>query len=173
MNKSKGRSHFFKGTDLYYIKSVLDYIRKNNPKLSIPNCWKEGGSLNEKVKTDYGITPSWTNGIEGRGHREKYTGTDMYKIADKLVEDLKAGNIKRHNTLTPIEALASDNKISSEDFNAAFGIPSPSEVHKKLMSEPYTPTLEYERELQKLADELVNAFRSFMKRVLDAYKISN
>lgn len=171
MNKSKGRSHFFKGTDLYYIKSVLDYIRKNNPKLSIPNCWKEGGSLNEKVKTDYGITPSWTNGIEGRGHREKYTGTDMYKIADKLVEDLKAGNIKRHNTLTPIEALASDNKISSEDFIAAFENEFP-EPKNNLNIYPMTPKEEIEKAIREAADELVDAFQSFMNKVFEAYKAS-
>ena len=172
MNKSKGRSHFFKGTDLYYIKSVLDYIRKNNPKLSIPNCWKEGGSLNEKVKTDYGITPSWTNGIEGRGHREKYTGTDMYKIADKLVEDLKAGNIKRHNTLTPIEALASDNKISSEDFNAAFENEFPEPKNNPIIY-PMTPKEDLEKAIREAADELVNGFQSFMNMVIDAYMSSN
>ena len=171
MENSKGKSHFFKGTDLYYIKSVLDYIRKNNPKLSIPNCWKEGGSLNEKVKTDYGITPSWTNGIEGRGHREKYTGTDMYKIADKLVEDLKAGNIKRHNTLTPIEALASDNKISSEDFKEAFGSARESQIRHEIY--PMTPKENLDKAIAEAADELVNAFQSFMKRVLAAYKTSN
>ena len=169
MEKSKGRSHYFKGTDLYYIKSVLDYIRKNNPKLSIPNCWKEGGSLNEKVKTDYGILPSWTNGIEGRGHREKYTGTDMYKIADHLIQDLKEGNIQRRQSrsLTPIEQLA-----SGENNNETLGIQSPSEVHEKLMSEPYTPAPEYERELQKFADELCNMFREFVNKVFEAYKAS-
>lgn len=172
MNKSKGRSHYFKGNEFYYLKEVLPYIKKKCPTLKIPDCWKTGGSLNEKVRADYGIMPAWTNQILGRGHREKYTGTDMYKIADKLVEDLKAGNIKRHNTLTPIEALASDNKISSEDFTAAFEIPSPSEVHEKLMSEPYTPAPEYERELQKFADELCDMFREFVNKVFEAYKAS-
>lgn len=170
MNKSKGRSHFFKGTDLYYIKSVLDYIRKNNPKLSIPNCWKEGGSLNEKVRADYGITPSWTNGIEGRGHREKYTGTDMYKIADHLIQDLKDGNIQRRQSrsLTPIEQLASGDPNNPDDVIIAIDNSAPTIVP---MYAP-TPRENLEKAIREATDELVNAFQSFMNKVFEAYKAS-
>lgn len=169
MEKSKGRSHFFKGTDLYYLKEVLPYIKKKCPTLTIPDCWKTGGSLNEKVRADYGIMPAWTNQILGRGHREKYTGNSMYLIADHLIQDLKDGNIQRRQSrsLTPIEQLA-----SGENINEALGIPSPSEVHEKLMSEPYTPAPEYERELQKFADELCDMFREFVNKVFEAYKAS-
>ena len=169
MNKSKGRSHFFKGTDLYYLKEVLPYIKKKCPTLTIPDCWKTGGSLNEKVRADYGIMPAWTNQILGRGHREKYTGNSMYLIADHLIQDLKDGNIQRRQSrsLTPIEQLA-----SGENINEALGIQSPSEVHEKFMSEPYTPAPEYERELQKFADELCDMFREFVNKVFEAYKAS-
>lgn len=169
MKNTKGRSHFFKGTDLYYLKEVLPYIKKKCPTLTIPDCWKTGGSLNEKVRADYGITPSWTNGIEGRGHREKYTGNSMYLIADHFIQDLKDGNIQRRQSrsLTPIEQLA-----SGENINETLGIQSPSEVHEKLMSEPYTPTPEYERELQKFADELCDMFREFVNKVFEAYRAS-
>lgn len=112
-------THYFKGSELYYLKDVLTYIKKMNSKLDIPNCWFQGGSLNEKVRTEYGITPAWENGYEGRGHREKYTGSQMYKIAENLTNDLKAGIIKRRQSrsLTPIEALASDNKISADELS--------------------------------------------------------
>ena len=170
MEKSKGRSHFFKGTDLYYIKSVLDYIRKNNPKLSIPNCWKEGGSLNEKVRADYGITPSWTNGIEGRGHREKYSGNSMYLIADHLIQDLKDGNIQRRQSrsLTPIEQLASGEPNNPDDFFKAMDNSKPIIVP---MYAP-TPREDLEKAVREATDELVNAFQSFMNKVFEAYKAS-
>ena len=169
MEKSKGRSHYFKGNEFYYLKEVLPYIKKKCPTLKIPDCWKTGGSLNEKVRADYGINPAWTNQILGRGHREKYSGNSMYLIADHLIQDLKDGNIQRRQSrsLTPIEQLA-----SGENINEALEIQSPSEVHEKLMSEPYTPAPEYERELQKFADELCNMFREFVNKVFEAYKAS-
>lgn len=175
-------THYFKGSELYYLKDVLPYIQKNNPKLKIPDCWFQGGSLNEKVRTEYGFSPDWQNNFEGRGHREKYSGSQMYKIADKLINELKAGNIKRRQprSLTPIEALASDNKISADEFVNAFG--GSEEVIKQevfknpVVVPPYPVTLTSKEELEKAiaeaTDFITDAFKVFINKVLEAYKAS-
>lgn len=173
-------THYFKGSELYYLKDVLPYIKKMNSKLNIPNCWFQGGSLNEKVRTEYGITPAWENGYEGRGHREKYTGSQMYKIAENLTNDLKAGIIKRRQSrsLTPIEALASDNKISADEFVEAFGGSDKAlkrEVVKKpVVIQPYPASTkeDLQKALSEAADTLVTQFQNFMDQVIKAYMTS-
>lgn len=170
MEKSKGRSHYFKGNEFYYLKEVLPYIKKKCPTLKIPDCWKTGGSLNEKVRADYGIMPAWTNQILGRGHREKYTGNSMYLIADHLIQDLKDGNIQRRQSrsLTPIEQLASGDPNNPDDFLLAIDNSAPIIVP---MYAP-TPREDLEKAIREATDELVNAFQSFMNKVFEAYKAS-
>ena len=170
--------HYFKGNDLYYLKDVLDYIKKKNPSLKIPQCWSTGGSLNEKVRCEYGLIPMWTNEIEGRGHREKYTGNQLYTIAAYLTQDLKDGNIKtrRSRSLTPIEALASGDEVPAEEivFSIKEGFGGPI---KLTPVEPIINTLsdkeKLESEIQRIADELVNAFQSFMNKIIEAYMASS
>ena len=43
------------------------------------------GSLNEFTRT-LGYKPSWNNGINGQGYREKYVGSDCIAIIDKMME---------------------------------------------------------------------------------------
>lgn len=170
MTKSK---HFFQFNELYYLKDVLDYIKKKNPSLDIPGCWSTGGSLNEKVRCEYGILPTWTNGIEGRGHREKYSGSQMYSISTYLIQDLKEGNIQRRTSrsLTPIEALATGDKIPAEDFVEAFGGPSETKpvtlTHYKMSDRE-----KLEEELQRMSDELTKQFKAFMEKIVEAYMAS-
>lgn len=46
------------------------------------------GSLNEFTRT-LGYRPSWNNGINGQGYREKYIGSDCIEIIDKMIEVYK------------------------------------------------------------------------------------
>lgn len=176
MTKSK---HFFQFNELYYLKDVLDYIKKKNPSLDIPGCWSTGGSLNEKVRCEYGILPVWTNEIEGRGHREKYSGSQMYSISTYLIQDLKEGNIKRRasRSLTPIEALATGDKIPAEVFVKACGsvvYPSSPVESKPVPLTRYemSDREKLEKELQNLSDELTKQFKAFMEKIVEAYMAS-
>ena len=173
-------THYFKGSELYYLKDVLPYIKKMNSKLNIPDCWYQGGSLNEKVRTEYGITPAWENGYKGRGHREKYTGSQMYKIAENLTNDLKAGIIKRRHSrsLTPIEALASDNKISADEFVEAFRGQDEA-IKREVVKNPVVITPypvstkeDLQKALSEAADTLVKQFQNFIDQVIKAYMTS-
>lgn len=158
--------HYFQGNELYYLKDVIPYIKKKNPSLEIPDCWETGGSLNDKVRTEYGILPSWTNELEGRGHREKYSGSQMYSIAANLVQDLKDGNIKRQKsrTPTPIEVLASSDPNKPEDFFEAM------QLNEPIIVPCYAPSSkeEIEKAWKKAADELVENFNNFMTELIKA-----
>ena len=158
--------HYFKGNELYYLKDVIPYIKKKNPTLEIPDCWQTGGSLNEKVRTEYGIEPVWTNEIEGRGHREKYSGNQMYTIASNLVQDIKDGIIKRHQsrTPTPIEALASGEVLEVPEYPVIPSIP----INVIPVLAP-TPKEDLEKALKKAGDELVNYFQTFIQQIINAY----
>lgn len=75
------------------------------------------GSLNEFTRT-LGYRPSWNNGINGQGYREKYIGSDCIEIIDKMIETYKKDNkVKRPKrahkyTLTP-KALSLLSRVSS------------------------------------------------------------
>lgn len=154
-------SHYFKNSENYYLKSVLGYIEKTNPQLVIPNCWYEGGSLNEKAR-EYGFIPSWDNGYEGRGRREKYSGKVMYRFAELLIMDLKSGNIKRRSSkkILPLEELIYE---------------EPTEQCETSLSEPvpvYPVDIEeLKQALNKAAEDLIKAFSDFMQMVIDSYTI--
>lgn len=159
--------HYFKGNELYYLKDVIPYIKKKNPSLEIPDCWETGGSLNDKVRTEYGILPSWTNELEGRGHREKYSGSQMYSIAANLVQDLKDGNIRRQKsrTPTPIEALASGEVLEVSEGPI---------VQVKPLEEVFplfapTQKEEIENAIRSAAEELEKCFHNFMNAIIEAY----
>ena len=158
--------HYFQGNELYYLKDVIPYIKKKNPSLEIPDCWETGGSLNDKVRTEYGILPSWTNELEGRGHREKYSGSQMYSIAANLVQDLKDGNIKRQKsrTPTPIEALA-----SGEVLEVPEGIVFPSIPIEVVPVLAPTPKDELEKAIRDAAEALETCFHNFMNAIIEAY----
>ena len=158
--------HYFKGNELYYLKDVIPYIKKKNPTLEIPDCWQTGGSLNEKVRTEYGIEPVWTNEIEGRGHREKYSGNQMYTIAANLVQDIKDGIIKRHQsrTPTPIEALASGEVLEVPEYPVIPSIP----INVIPVLAP-TPKEELENAIRSAAEELETCFHNFMNAIIEAY----
>ena len=101
MSKTKGSKNYFQGDKLYILKDVLDYIRKNEPSLTIPQSWEHGGGLNG-LANKLGIVPDYDNGVKGRGHMTKYKGTTLYKFAPMLIEYLKNTTPKKPR-LTPIE----------------------------------------------------------------------
>lgn len=164
------KTHYFQGNKLYYLKEVLPYIKLKNPSLQIPECWQTGGSLNEKVRADFGLVPTWTNGKTGRHHREKWSGAQMYQIAVWLVGEIRAGHIKRRNSLTPIEALASG-KLTTEGLVPEPIGPVEVMTAPSIEIEPMQVSSkeELEKALQGAADELVNSFKNFMQQIIDAY----
>lgn len=114
MSKTKGSKNYFQGDKLYILKDVLDYIRKNEPSLEIPQSWDHGGGLNDLAKK-FGIVPDYDNGIEGRGHFTKYKGTTLYKFAALVVDYLKNITPKKPR-LTPIEVIT---KMAQKDIEKA------------------------------------------------------
>lgn len=114
MSKTKGSKNYFQGDKLYILKDVLDYIRKNEPSLEIPQSWEHGGGLNDLAKK-FGIVPDYDNGIEGRGHFTKYKGTTLYKFAALVVDYLKNITPKKPR-LTPIEVIT---KMAQKDIEKA------------------------------------------------------
>lgn len=114
MSKTKGSKNYFQGDKLYILKDVLDYIRKNEPSLEIPQSWEHGGGLNDLAKK-FGIVPDYDNGIEGRGHFTKYKGTTLYKFAALVVDYLKSITPKKPR-LTPIEVIT---KMAQKDIEKA------------------------------------------------------
>lgn len=88
------------------VKMIIeDQCQKKH--LVCPNL--EKGLLNKKAR-EYGLRPSWNNGIPGHGYREKYLGE---KEKTKLVQTRKSAAAPKQD-LTPIEELA-----KSEDTKAA------------------------------------------------------
>lgn len=146
MSKTKGSKNYFQGDKLYILKDVLDYIRKNEPSLEIPQSWEHGGGLNDLAKK-FGIVPDYDNGIEGRGHFTKYKGTTLYKFAALVVDYLKNITPKKPR-LTPIEVIT---KMAQKDIEKAadevFGC-DPSSIVIKSGSVSSHPEEEPENELR-------------------------
>lgn len=104
------------------VKMIIeDQCQKKH--LVCPNL--EKGLLNKKAR-EYGLRPSWNNGIPGHGYREKYLGESVIIFIDMFILDLKGEKEKtklvqtrksaaaHKQDLTPIEELA-----KSEDTKAA------------------------------------------------------
>lgn len=93
--------------------------------LVCPNL--EKGLLNKKAR-EYGLRPSWNNGIPGHGYREKYLGESVIIFIDMFILDLKGEKEKtklvhtRKNAaapkpdLTPIEELVRTQDIIVPDI---------------------------------------------------------
>lgn len=150
MSKTKGSKNYFQGDKLYILKDVLDYIRKNEPSLEIPQSWEHGGGLNDLAKK-FGIVPDYDNGIEGRGHFAKYKGTTLYKFAALVVDYLKSVTPKKPR-LTPIEVIT---KMAQKDIEKAAdevlddnSLFDPSPMVIKSGSVPAHPEEEPENELR-------------------------
>lgn len=80
------KEELYKLTELVPI--IQDRLGKKCPYLG-------HGSLNEFTRT-LGYRPSWNNGINGQGYREKYIGSDCIGIIDKMIEVYKNDNrVKR------------------------------------------------------------------------------
>lgn len=81
-----------KKEELYKITELVPIIKARLGK----KCpYLEHGSLNEFTRS-LGYTPSWNNGINGQGYREKYKGSDCIEIIDKMIEVYKNDNrVKR------------------------------------------------------------------------------
>ena len=73
------KEELYKLTELVPI--IQDRLGKKCPYLG-------HGSLNEFTRT-LGYRPSWNNGINGQGYREKYIGSDCIEIIDKMIEVYK------------------------------------------------------------------------------------
>ena len=150
MSKTKGSKNYFQGDKLYILKDVLDYIRKNEPSLEIPQSWEHGGGLNDLAKK-FGIVPDYDNGIEGKGHFTKYKGTTLYKFAALVVDYLKSITPKKPR-LTPIEVIT---KMAQKDIEKAAdevlddnSLFDPSSMVIKSGSVPAHPEEEPENELR-------------------------
>ena len=100
------------------VKMIIeDQCQKKH--LVCPNL--EKGLLNKKAR-EYGLRPSWNNGIPGHGYREKYLGESVIIFIDMFILDLKGEKEKTKlvqtrksaaapkQNLTPIEKL-----VISED----------------------------------------------------------
>ena len=131
--KTHGSKNYFKGKKLYILKDVLDYIRKKEPSLEIPQSWEHGGGLNDLAKK-FGIVPDYDNGIEGKGHFTKYKGTTLYKFAALVVDYLKS--------ITPKMAQKNIEKAADEVFDDSLRCAPPShpeEVPESELSELRNP----------------------------------
>lgn len=89
-----------KKDELYKITELVPIIKARLGK----KCpYLEHGSLNEFTRS-LGYTPSWNNGINGQGYREKYKGSDCIEIIDKMIEvyknDKRVKRPKRAQTYT-------------------------------------------------------------------------
>lgn len=88
------KEELYKLTELVPI--IQDRLGKKCPYLG-------HGSLNEFTRT-LGYRPSWNNGINGQGYREKYIGSDCIGIIDKMIEvyknDKRVKRPKRAQTYT-------------------------------------------------------------------------
>lgn len=96
------------------VKMIIeDQCQKKH--LVCPNL--EKGLLNKKAR-EYGLRPSWNNGIPGHGYREKYLGESVIIFIDMFILDLKGEKEKTKlvqtrkraaapkQELTPLEELA-------------------------------------------------------------------
>lgn len=107
-----------KKDELYKITELVPIIKARLGK----KCpYLEHGSLNEFTRS-LGYTPSWNNGINGQGYREKYKGSDCIEIIDKMIETYKNDNkVKRPKrarkyTITPKSSSLLSIVSSVDDF---------------------------------------------------------
>lgn len=106
------KEELYKLTELVPI--IQDRLGKKCPYLG-------HGSLNEFSRT-LGYRPSWNNGINGQGYREKYIGSDCIGIIDKMIEvyknDKRVKRPKRAQTytITPKSSALLSNVSSVDDF---------------------------------------------------------
>ena len=107
-----------KKDELYKITELVPIIKARLGK----KCpYLEHGSLNEFTRS-LGYTPSWNNGINGQGYREKYKGSDCIEIIDKMIETYKNDNkVKRPKraqkyTITPKSSSLFSIVSSVDDF---------------------------------------------------------
>lgn len=107
-----------KKEELYKLTELVPIIKARLGK----KCpYLEHGSLNEFTRS-LGYTPSWNNGLNGQGYREKYKGSDCIEIIDKMIETYKNDNkVKRPKraqkyTITPKSLSLLSNVSSVDDF---------------------------------------------------------
>lgn len=106
------------------VKMIIeDQCQKKH--LVCPNL--EKGLLNKKAR-EYGLRPSWNNGIPGHGYREKYLGESVIIFIDMFILDLKGEKEKtklvqtrksaaaHKQDLTPIEELVRTQDIIVPDI---------------------------------------------------------
>lgn len=106
------------------VKMIIeDQCQKKH--LVCPNL--EKGLLNKKAR-EYGLRPSWNNGIPGHGYREKYLGESVIIFIDMFILDLKGEKEKTKlvqtrksaaapkQILTPIEEMVKEQGIKVTDL---------------------------------------------------------
>lgn len=106
------------------VKMIIeDQCQKKH--LVCPNL--EKGLLNKKAR-EYGLRPSWNNGIPGHGYREKYLGESVIIFIDMFILDLKGEKEKTKlvqtrksaaapkQVLTPIEEMCKEQGIKVTDL---------------------------------------------------------
>ena len=92
----------------------------------------------------------------------------MYTIAANLVQDIKDGIIKRHQsrTPTPIEALASGEMFKAPE-DPDFKMVELTEWEE--VKYETTPKEELEKALREAAEELENSFHAFINKIIESY----
>ena len=103
MCRTKGAKNRFDKKALYFLTSdvVTQEIERRckKEKLTIPKLDK--GNLNEFARKK-GFAAAWTNGKEGLGYREKYTGQQIYDFVDTLIDHLKDKQLNAQISLETI-----------------------------------------------------------------------
>jgi len=138
--------------ELYKLTELVPIIQGRLGK-KCPNLGH--GSLNEFTRT-LGYRPSWNNGINGQGYREKYIGSDCIGIIDKMIEvyknDKRVKRPKRAQTytITPKSSSLLARLETVDEFLAKAN----QELDKANQEKPQLLPLE-----QMAQDELVNTIR--------------
>ena len=103
MCKTKGAKNYFKDGNFYYLRDSIGYCKTKG--ITVPEEWKKGTLHN--YAREWGITPTFDNGGEGRAHREKYSARQMYWFCKNLIGILKA---QKKPSVLPLEQMANEAK---------------------------------------------------------------
>lgn len=101
MCKTKGAKNYFKGGEFYYLKDAVPYC--NNNGVTVPESWKK--EKLHRLAREWGIIPAYDNGVEGPGHHEKYSSSQMYWFCKNLI-----GILKKEKEVLPLEKMAKEAK---------------------------------------------------------------
>lgn len=163
--KTAGTKNTFKNNVLYYLTAAIPLIEKRCGKsVRMPQSWKTGGGLSDYA-AKFGIEPDWDNGREGIGHKSKYTGKKMY-----LFVDLVVGNLKARQQKKPVNNARFKKERKKAEEPAIKLTPIEEAIYESRQSttNKINEANLLEQALIEAANELINVFEEFKKRVLEA-----